>query len=212
MSAEAPPVPDVPDDEQLDAPPPRRLRQRLLLGTLGLLLAVSLLGIPVLRIVQSDDERTGNRSGLATENTALLFSNAVLERRSISRAMQVARPELRAQVDELIGELQLRDASDLAGAASALSEVRCEHTWPPGSVCYEAALAQPGRPPILAIRFAISDVQGLAIVVALSRMDQLIAMVHGSNARLAPSRHDVGRQRTWRRIVEFVRDAAGRRS
>lgn len=139
-----------------------------------MLVVVSMVGIPVLRILDRD-ERAAESSNLAAENTALVFADAVLERRSTTRAMQVARPALRPAVDELVFELQRRAPAALAGAESAVHAVNCRHDWPPGSVCFEAALGQPGRPTVLTVRFAVADVDGLALVVAVTRVNAVTA-------------------------------------
>jgi hypothetical protein len=135
-----------------------------------------MIGIPVLRILNWG-ERADEGQSLAAENTALVFSDAVLERRSVARAMQVTRPELRPAVEDLVFELQRSAAAALAGAESAVQEVGCRHDWPPGSDCYEAALAQPGRPAVLTIRFAVADLDGLAMVVAVTRINDATAKV-----------------------------------
>lgn len=143
---------------------------------LAVLVVVSMVGIPVLRILNRD-ERAAESSNLAAENTALVFADAVLERRSTTRAMQVARPALRPAIEELVFELQRSSPAALAGAESAVHTVSCRHDWPPGSVCYEAALARPGQPAVLTMRFAVADVEGLAFVVAVVRVNAVTAQL-----------------------------------
>jgi hypothetical protein len=163
---------------------PRRV-QRLVIGALAVLVVVSMVGIPLVRILdwnQGADDGTN----LAAENTALVFADAVLARRSVSRAMQVARAELRSGVEELVFALQRVPAAALVEAESVVQSVSCRHDWPPGSVCYEAVLAQPGRPAVLTMRFAVAELDGLALVVAVARVNSVTARLllpaHGEEA------------------------------
>jgi hypothetical protein len=154
---------------------PRR-GQRLIIGALAVLVVIAMVGIPVVRILdwnQAEDDSTS----LAAENTALVFADAVLDRRAVTRAMQVAHPELRTGVEELVFALRQLPSAALAGAESAVQSVSCRHDWPTGSVCFEAVLAQPGRPAVLTMRFAVSELDGRALVVAVARVNVVTAML-----------------------------------
>jgi len=165
-----PPLPDEHDHgEQRDSH-----LKRVILVTLAGLVVVSMLGVPILRIFQSDERGANTPVNSAVENTALLFAEAVLARRSTSRAMDHAAAELRDQVDALVAELQLRPAADLVNTRVMLREIGCQHAWPEGSRCYEASLQRLGAPAVLTMSFAVSEIGGFMRVISVARVGQLV--------------------------------------
>lgn len=172
MSEQSPVEPLLPYDHGDDGQRNSHVKRAILLLLAGLVV-VSMLGVPIMRIFLADEREADITVDRAAERTALLFSEAVLARRSTSRAMDHAVRELYDQVDALIAELQLRRAADLVNTRVMLQQTLCQHEWPEGSECYEASLQRLGAPAILTIRFAVSEVDGLARVVAVARVGQI---------------------------------------
>lgn len=172
MSEQTPAEPLLSHDHGDDEQRTSHVKRAILLLLAGLVV-VSMLGVPVMRIFVADEREADSAVDRAAENTALLFSEAVLARRSTSRAMDHAVRELYDQVDALIAELQLRSAADLVNTRVMLRQTLCQHEWPEGSECYEANLQRLGAPAVLTMRFAVSDVEGFARVVAMARVGQI---------------------------------------
>lgn len=165
--------PDRPDNRiaNEDATPDERppdLVPKLLIAPIALLIAVTMIGLPVLRILTADDDTTVRREAAsnARGQVAVLFASAALESRAPTIATRYAIPELEDQIRAVVADLQRRDADDLRGAVARTSRATCANDVE-GQECFVARLARSGEEPVTEISFVVGIVDGAARVVAI---------------------------------------------
>lgn len=142
-----------------------------LILSLAVVLVIAMAGVPVLRIfelLQEEDESL-SIDERARRNTALLFAEAALERRSTNRAEAFVTPELHDQVDTIIGDLQSREPSSLDGASVTVASINCTQLRYSGGDCFQASLSRDDGPPLMTVQYAVENVNNSAIVVAIER-------------------------------------------
>jgi hypothetical protein len=159
---------DHEDDEAIHR---HQRRMRWVVGIVSALVILSLAAIPVLRIVelnQNSDPASAARD--ARSYVATRFSEAALENRSTRRAMEWAQPALHDQVDAIVGFLQTRDAATLADTVASVARVACSPPVRANSECFQAWLRKPGTAEVVRMQFTVSIVDGEAIVVEVRRV------------------------------------------
>jgi hypothetical protein len=137
---------------------------------LTIFIVVVLLALPILRAISVDrgqDNASAARDARAF--VATQFADAVLERRSTRLAEEWAREGLHADIDAVVGELQLRDAAELEGANAATFRASCPGAEAVGASneCFLAQLTRPDGAVVATLRFTVSIVDGRATVVAV---------------------------------------------
>jgi hypothetical protein len=144
--------------------------KRLLRASVWLLtifLVVIMIGIPVLRALETRDNDPDTAIRAARAYVADRFTVDVLTDRSVRAAVQWARPSLHQQVEEIVRSLQASDPDRITGAEASHAPVACTPADPPQAECYQSWLRQPGQPEIIRIEFAVAIYDGQATVVAL---------------------------------------------
>jgi hypothetical protein len=147
---------------------------RIALGVIALLIILALVAVPIFRVLAANgggDQERGTRD--ARLFVAQQFTTAILERRSTSRAVFWAPPELHADIDRVVAYLQTRDPQQLDGAEVSLARVACmagqeRHFDRPE--CFQAWLRKPGAAEVVRIAFVVAIADNAARVVALSRL------------------------------------------
>src|SRR5690349_12561798 len=106
------------DDPKQPAKPQRLLRP--LVWLLTIFIVVALLMLPIMRAISVErGQDNGSAARDARAYVAIQFARAVLERRSTRLAEGWARAGLHADIDAVVGEMQLRAASELTDTTAA---------------------------------------------------------------------------------------------
>lgn len=166
---------DTDQDATLDERSPD-LIPKLLIAPIAILIAVTMIGLPVMRILTADDDTTVRREAAsdARGQVAVLFASAVLESRAPSIAVRYAIPELEDQIRTMSADLQRRDADDLRGAVARTSRSTCANDVEEQE-CFVAQLSRSGEDPVIQIAFVVGIVNGVARVIAIG--DNTIALL-----------------------------------
>jgi hypothetical protein len=161
---------DTPDGTSNDLIP------KLLIAPIAIIIATMLIGLPVLRIISTNDNDDSMRLQAAAEarqQVALLFSSAALESRSINIAERYAVADVHAQVNTLVADLRRRDPEELRNAVSTTERVTCRSPVEDNE-CFVSRLARPGEESLAEIRFTVGIVGGSARVVAIQSNRQAL--------------------------------------
>jgi hypothetical protein len=144
---------------------------RALIVAVSILIAVILLGIPIIRIIDAGGDRD-RESAIreAREYVADQFTTATLDARSARAARQWTRPSLHELVEQIVGFLQASDPNIISGSEAAHAPVSCSPADPPQAECFQSWLRRPGEPDIIRIEFAVAIYGGAATVVTLRRI------------------------------------------
>lgn len=142
---------------------------RLLIVPIALAVATLMIGLPLLRalVLEPDSETTRRDAVTRVHNqVAILFSTAVLERRSNRLAERYVVDGIEPEVRDVIADLRRRDSAELEGATVTTEQVTCRQPAT-GGTCFRARLARPGEPHVAELRFVVAIVNGIAQVIAL---------------------------------------------
>lgn len=156
-----------PIDEEEDQPA-RPVWLRVLLVGFGVLTVLIMLAVPLLQVgvwSQGDPPSAEER---VCENTAVIFTAALLQRRSPRLAMRVADQSVQEQVDAIAQVIDGRDPRDLDDARVSLRGTSCAGLPDRSHACYEATLRNSSGLPIVQFRFGVAlSADGSAEVIGV---------------------------------------------
>ncbi len=158
------------DEEEI---PDRRSTFRIVVWIVSALIAIVMIALPVIRVVDwgDDDDDAGASASEARAFVATRFASDAFVRLSPGDASQWALPQLRGEIETIVGDLRQRPAAELRGAAVSIAEVDCnESTTQPDSECFHAWARQPGATDLIRVRLTVSIVNGNARVTEIERV------------------------------------------
>lgn len=150
----------------------RRGSLRVVLFVVSAVIALSMLALPVLRVINWGDDGADPNTA-ASEARAFVaarFANDAFARLSASEAAQWALPRLRDQITTLVTSIRERPAEDLRGAAISLARVDCNGSGDDDSECFHAWMRQPGQADLIRVKLTVSIVNGSARVIEIERV------------------------------------------
>jgi hypothetical protein len=146
---------------------------RVVVWIVSAFVLVVLIALPVARVLMAGDGGTDRDDAArdARQFVADRFAEDAFERRASDAAARWALPELRDDVDDLVGELQSRPSVDLAGAAASTANVGCSVPVGQDAECFHAWLRKPGTAELVRVRLVIDIVNGQATIVDIERVE-----------------------------------------
>jgi len=146
---------------------------RVAVWIISALIAAVMVALPVLRVVDwgGDDDDAGASASEARQFVATRFAGAVLGERAASDAARWAIPNLRDEIDTIVGDLRQRPAADLSGAAVSIARVDCDVSSDADRECFHAWIRQPGASDLLRVQFVVGIVNGDARVIEIERVN-----------------------------------------
>ena len=149
---------------------------RVAVWVVSALIAVALIAVPVFRVIdwRGDDGANDDAGASASDARAFVatrFADAVFVRRSTDEAVRWTLPQLRGQIDVIVGELRERPSTDFAGAAVSVAAVACDSEAGGNRGCYQAWIRRPGASDIVRVQLVVEIVNGDAIVTEIERVN-----------------------------------------
>jgi hypothetical protein len=156
------------DVEQLDDGKRDDRLTRPIVWLISLFVVIVLIGIPIVRAINYSRSQSPEKAAAeARAYVAGQFAGAVLEHRSTSLAEEWAIPGLHDDIDRVVGDLQVRDAAELAGATARVVHVSCSGVVVGGSSaeCFSGSLIRPDGHVVTRMDFVVAIFDGKARVV-----------------------------------------------
>jgi hypothetical protein len=147
---------------------------RIAVWTLSAFVVLIMVGLPVLRAIElGDDDDPEAAARDARAFVAERFAESALERRSTRLAARWTLPELREQVDDVVGYLQVQPEAVLDGTEAFAARAGCAPGTRPSRECFHVWLRRPGGPEVVRMWIMVGIEDGEATVVALERIAPL---------------------------------------
>jgi hypothetical protein len=160
---------NIDEDEIAD----RRSSFRVVIVVVSAIIALVMVALPVVRVIDwGDDDDDANVS--ASEARAFVanrFARDAFARLSPTAASQWALPELREEIEAIVGDLRQHPTADLRGAAVSVAEVDCGEATEPDIECFHAWVRQPGATDLIRVKLTVSIINGNARVIAIERVN-----------------------------------------
>lgn len=135
----------------------------------GLLFTLAMVAPGVLRILAFDTDEPPSAEERLRGNTALIFTAAVFEQRSVDLAMNVTVGSLEREIELLVADLERREAGALGSTNITLVGANCAGLDERSEQCFEVTVDSAGGLPLMRVRFGISFVAGSPRIIDIIR-------------------------------------------
>lgn len=153
--------------------PDRGNSLRVVVWIVSAVIAVVMVAFPVIQVIDwGDDDNDANASASdARAVVASRFAESALARLSANDAARWALPNLRDEIEAIVGDLRRRPVAELQGATISLARVDCNAPTDDDSECFHAWARQPGAADLIRVKLTVSIVNGNARVIEIERVN-----------------------------------------